>query len=133
MDSDGRQLSIKQPSRRVVLKWEQRLNNEEVYDDVTIDLTALDPLGADNPVRIVDPTLSQIEVTLDLSSEKSGDVVSIVPVQTNRATVKEVVAGLLALTLIAYFLVTGLPSGFLPMVGGILGYYFGSRSTFLRN
>jgi hypothetical protein len=92
MDSDGRQLSIKQPSRRVVLRWEQRLTNEEVCDDVTIDLTEFDLLGEDNPVRIVDPFTSP-ELTTDLSSQNSRNAVSNMSAQTHRATVKEVIAG----------------------------------------
>jgi hypothetical protein len=86
----------------------------------------------------VDPSPGQVEVAIESSPEKtslekSRNVKSDVSIQSGRTTVKEVVAGLLATGLIAYFLLTDLPSVSLPVIGVILGYYFGSRNTLLKN
>lgn len=133
MKLDGQHLGIQQPVKRVVVELKRRLNNEEDYDVITIDLSEFDLFGDDNVVQVVEPSMNKKKETSELPAKTSGEEGSVGSAHHFRANVKEVTAGLLALALIAYFLLTGLPSVSLPIIGGILGYYFGSRNTLLRN
>ena len=133
MKLDGQHLGIQPPVKRVVVEWKRRPNNEEDYDVLTIDLSGYDLLGDDNVVQKVEPSGNQKKETSELPAKTSGGEGSVGSAHHFRANVKEVIAGLLSLALIAYFLLAGLPTVSLPIIGGILGYYFGSRNTLLRN
>lgn len=132
MDSNGRQLSTKQPSTRMVLKLEQRLKNEETYDDITVDLTYLDILGADNLIEIRDRSPGQIELTIDLGTDDPRDTVSVRPVQLSKAVVKDVFVGLCAMAVMAFFCWAGFPLVILLIVAALIGYCFGRGYIALR-
>jgi hypothetical protein len=116
----------------MVVKLEQRIKNEEAFDDITVNLTYLDILGTDSLIEIRDRSPGQIEVTLDLGTDDPRNAVSVRPLRLSKAIVRDVTVGLLAMALMAFFHWAGLPLVILLIIAVLMGYYFGRGYIALR-